>query len=112
MIIAALVAKTWDSLPVFFAQAGAASLLLNILGMILGFVIAKSVLKTEEEITTICIEIGLQNGTTALFITSTLLNNPTMSIAPSVYSLIMFVTGASFAVLRAKQYAVGISKSS
>ena len=103
LIIAALVAKNWSNLPRFFAQAGVASLLLNLISMFLGFLIAKAFLKKDEEITTICIEIGLQNGTTGLFITATLLNNPTMSIAPSVYSLLMFATGACFSLLRAKQ---------
>ena len=103
LIIAALVAKNWAELPIFFAQAGLASILLNLISMAAGYMIGAALLKKDEEITTICIEIGLQNGTTGLFVTATLLNNPTMSIAPSVYSLLMFGTGGLFAFFRAKR---------
>jgi BASS family bile acid:Na+ symporter len=48
---------------------------------------------------TIGLEVGLQNGTTALLVTSTILENPVMAIPPAVYSLIMFGTGGVFAFL-------------
>ena len=38
-------------------------------------------------------------GVTALFITSTLLDNPQMSASPALYSLIMFFTAGAFGVL-------------
>lgn len=103
LIIGALVAKNWENIPIFFAQAGIASLLLNTISMLLGFIFAKLLLEKEDEITSICIEVGMQNGTTGLFITATLLDNPSMSIPPSVYSLIMFVTGTCFAIIKSKQ---------
>jgi len=42
---------------------------------------------------TISIESGIQNGTLGIAIAATLLHNPTMTISPAIYSLIMFVTG-------------------
>ncbi|MDQ3699179.1 MAG: hypothetical protein M3373_14335 [Gemmatimonadota bacterium] len=48
---------------------------------------------------TLGIEVGVHNGTMALFVTGTLLNNPEMSIAPAIYSLIMFVTAAAYGYL-------------
>ncbi|MBT5094735.1 MAG: hypothetical protein HOM21_10850, partial [Halobacteriovoraceae bacterium] len=48
---------------------------------------------------TIGIEVGIQNGTTALLVTGTILANAQLSIAPSIYSLLMFATGGLFAVV-------------
>jgi BASS family bile acid:Na+ symporter len=41
-------------------------------------------------------EIGIHNGTLAIFIALNVLNNATMSIPAAVYSLIMFVTAGVF----------------
>lgn len=96
VIIAALVAKEWDKLPSWFARVGVACLLLNVLTMAIGYV-AGIVTKLERpQSITIGIEVGIQNGTTALFVTSTLLHDAEMSISPAIYSLIMFATGAAF----------------
>ena len=46
------------------------------------------------EAITIGVEVGVQNETTALFITGTLLAKPEASIVPAIYSLIMFGKGA------------------
>jgi BASS family bile acid:Na+ symporter len=41
-------------------------------------------------------EIGIHNGTLAIFIALTVLGNGVMSIPPVIYSLIMFFTAAVF----------------
>jgi BASS family bile acid:Na+ symporter len=41
-------------------------------------------------------EIGIHNGTMAIFIATTVLNNSVMSIPPAIYSLIMFITAGVF----------------
>lgn len=102
LVIVALITKHWDHLPEFFAQAGVASFLLNFLSMTFGFLLARYFLKKMQDISSICIEVGMQNGTTALFITSTLLQDELISISPAVYSLIMFMTGGCFSLYSAK----------
>lgn len=97
-IIGALVRKEWDNLPAWFAQVGLAALLLNATAMALGFGVSKGARLNLPQSITIGIEVGIQNGTTALFVTSTLLQNPEMSISPAIYSLIMFATGTAFGV--------------
>jgi bile acid:Na+ symporter, BASS family len=98
-IIGALVKKEWSNLPGWFAEVGAATALLNVSTMALGFGAALAARLARPQAISIGIEVGIQNGTTALFVTSTLLANPEMSIAPAIYSLIMFGTGALFGVL-------------
>ena len=98
-VIAGIMKQTWAELPGFFAQTGLAALTLNATSMAVGFFGAQLLKLSKKQAITIGIEVGIQNGTTALLVTSTLLANPTMSIAPAIYSLIMFATGAVFGVL-------------
>ena len=98
-VIAAVIRKNWAQLPSFIADAGLASLLLNVITMGCGFALAKAAKLSKQQSVTIGLEVGLQNGTTALLVTLTILQNPTMSIPPAVYSLIMFGTGALFCFL-------------
>ena len=96
IIIGALVAKEWNELPGWFAQVGVACLLLNVTGMAVGYVAGLLGKLDRPQSITIGLEVGIQNGTTALFVTSTLLKNAEMSISPAIYSLIMFGTAPIF----------------
>jgi len=99
-IVAGVAKQNWAALPDFFAQTGWAAFALNASAMLAGYAVASLARLNAQQSVTISIEVGIQNGTTALFVTSTLLANPTMSIAPAVYSLIMFATGAAVALAR------------
>ena len=94
--------ENWDNLPRLFATAGPACLLLNIIAMTGSFYGARAFKLGRKEGKTICLEVGLQNGTTALFITSTILEDPVLSIPAATYSLIMFATGAVAAYVFSK----------
>lgn len=98
-VIAGIIRGSWDELPSYFADAGIAALLLNVITMSAGYFIATSMNLSKPKCVTIGLEVGLQNGTTALLVTSTILANPIMAIPPAVYSLIMFGTGGAFAFL-------------
>ncbi len=103
LIIAGILRENWAQLPVFFAQTGGAALTLNVVAIALGYFGARGFRLNERQAITCGIEVGIQNGTTALLITSTILQNPTMSVAPAIYSLLMFGTGALFGVLVARR---------
>ncbi|MFO7668332.1 MAG: hypothetical protein R6W31_01610 [Bacteroidales bacterium] len=61
-------------------------------GALIGYFSARlSRLNLAQRIT-ISIESGIQNGTLGIAICATLLHNPTMTISPAIYSLIMFMT--------------------
>ncbi|ASP37728.1 Na+-dependent transporter [Bacterioplanes sanyensis] len=82
----------------FVVQAGPAALLLNVVTMVLGYALGSWLLHRETQARTVCLEVGLQNSTLALLITTGVLQSTEMSIAPSVYSLVMFVTATIFAL--------------
>ncbi|RUM91614.1 MAG: bile acid:sodium symporter family protein [Thiomicrospira sp.] len=99
LIIALIVLKNADNMMSFFMQAGLATLVLNIAVLILGVYLAKWAKLSEAQATSIGFEVGIQNGTLALVVAGTLIGNSTMMIPAVTYSLLMFITGAAFAML-------------
>ena len=96
LLIVAISIKLGPNLGKAAAAAGPAALVLNIVTMLAGYGLGKWLLHRENQARTIGIEVGLQNGTMALMITSGILQNDLMSMAPIVYSLLMFVTATAF----------------
>jgi BASS family bile acid:Na+ symporter len=94
LVIAGTLYRERANLADYFAVAGPAALLLNLLGMGLGFLLPRLARLPLKQQLTISIETSIQNGTLAITIASAthLLNNGQMAIPAAVYSLIMFAT--------------------
>ena len=74
-------------------EVGLATLLLNLSTMTLGYITAKIFgIKGKSQIS-ITIESGIQNGTLAFVIATTILNNVEMGLPTGAYSIWMFITG-------------------
>ena len=97
IIIILLVAKEWSKLPGFIVQAGMGVMLLNILGMAVGYAISKMLNLNIAQQICIALEVGIQNGTLAIAITAGILKDAEMAIPAAIYSLFMYLTG--FAVI-------------
>ena len=96
LIIALIVLKNAAHMASFFAQAGLATLVLNIVALLVGYQLAKLTKLSHPQSITIGFEVGIQNGTLALVVAGTLIGNSVMMIPAVTYSLIMFVTGGVF----------------
>jgi BASS family bile acid:Na+ symporter len=92
VVIFAAVFNDREILATSFKQAGPAALALNLTMMIIGFFSARMFRLNMAQRITISIESGIQNGTLGIAICATLLHNPTMTISPAIYSLIMFMS--------------------
>lgn len=103
LIIVGLLLKERENVGSFFLQVGGVTLTLNILTMALGYTIATISNLDQPSSKSIAVEVGIQNGTLAIAIASTLLNVPTMAIPAAIYSLIMFATSGIFGWLLGKQ---------
>lgn len=95
-IIGGLIRQNWDQMVGFFAQAGAAAMTLNIVSITVGFLLALLIRLDRKQSITIAFELGIQNGTTALLVTGTILKEPAMTVVPVTYSLLMFITALVF----------------
>jgi bile acid:Na+ symporter, BASS family len=94
LIVLAAILKERENLVSFFQLAGPATLSLNVLTLLVGFISAKVFLLPKRQRISISIESGIQNGTLGIMIAATLLNNSAMTIPVAIYSLIMFLTAA------------------
>lgn len=85
--------------------AGAASLLLNISGIAVGYFLPQLLRMSLKKQVTISIESSIQNGTLAITIASSplMLNNTKMAMPAAVYSMIMFFTALIFITLLNKR---------
>lgn len=113
LIIVATILKEKANIMQFFADAGLAALLLNILGMTIGYFLPKLFNLNKGQQLTISIETSIQNGTLAIGIASSplMLNNSTMAIPAAVYSIIMFITAGIFiSYLNSKATKISLSK--
>lgn len=98
LVIISICVNLGAKLVDFAILAGPAALLLNLITMALGYVAGNALLHHEDQARTISLEVGLQNGTLALMITTGILQSAEMSVAPSVYSLLMFITATLFTI--------------
>jgi BASS family bile acid:Na+ symporter len=101
LIIAGLLVQERQNVVDFFVQVGLVTLTLNVVTMALGYAIGLAGRLPIPSRKAIAVEVGIQNGTLAIAVASapTLLNQPTLAIPAAIYSLLMFVTSAVFAVL-------------
>lgn len=99
LVIALVCVQNGARLPGFFAATGLPALTLNVAALALGYFGGRAAGVERRQAITLGIEVGVHNGTMALFVTGTLLASPEMSIAPAIYSLIMFVTAAAYGYL-------------
>jgi BASS family bile acid:Na+ symporter len=74
-------------------------LLFNVLSLAIGFYLPILFNVEKKQAIAIGMEIGIHNGTLAIYIALSVLNNSTMSIPPAIYSLLMFFTAAAFGFL-------------
>ena len=95
VLLGAILAEK-DNIVSYFADAGLITLLLNVIMMIVAFFVAKLLATGNAQKKCIAIECGLQNGTLAIFVGTTLFGGGAFVIPAATYSLIMFVTSLIF----------------
>jgi len=83
----------------YFAQAGLITLLLNVVMMIVAYYVAHLLASGKEQKKCITIECGLQNGTLAIFVATSIFGGGMYVIPAATYSLIMFATSLIFVYL-------------
>jgi len=98
LLVAAAAAQQWDVLASNFAVVGVVCLVFNLISMAIGYFVPLAAKLSEKQAIAIAMEIGIHNGTLAIFIAFNVLGNGAMAIPAAIYSLIMFVTGGAFVV--------------
>jgi BASS family bile acid:Na+ symporter len=99
LVIVGAVLKEKEHIAEYFQQVGLAALVFNVLSMAIGYFVPMLIKVEKKQAIAIGMEIGIHNGTLAIFIALNVLGNSGMSIPPAIYSLIMFFTAAAFGYL-------------
>lgn len=98
-IISGVVYQERENILSYFKMVGIASLVFNLVSIGIGYYLPRIFRLEEKQAIAIGMEIGIHNGTLAIYIALTVLGNGIMSIPPAIYSLIMFFTAAIFGFL-------------
>ena len=93
LVFIAVLAANADKLVEGMKAAGVVTLVLNLATMGIGFLMARSFKLNLKNTISITIESGIQNGTLAFVIATSILNNIEMGIPTGAYSIWMFLTG-------------------
>ena len=96
IVFAAIWVEEWENIMSYIAQAGAITLVLNIVMMIVGYYVAKFLASGVAQRKCISLECGLQNGTLAVFVSSQLFDDIVYMVPTAAYALVMFVTSIIF----------------
>ena len=104
LLVVATVVQSWEVLVDYFPIVGLACLTFNVISMAVGYGVPLAVKLPEKQAIAIAMEIGIHNGTLAIFIALNVLNSPAMSVPAAIYSLIMFVTAGMFAWWMNRRY--------
>lgn len=92
VVLAGIIAANKEILISSIKNVGLVTLLLNLITMAVGFYSARFFALNLKQSISITIECGIQNGTLAIVIATTILKQTDLSIPAAVYSLLMFLT--------------------
>ena len=98
VLLGAIVAER-ENVISYFAQAGLITLILNVVMMVVAYYVAQFLASGTKQKKCITIECGLQNGTLAIFVATSIFGGGMYVIPAATYSLIMFATSLMFVYL-------------
>lgn len=93
LVFIAVIVANLEVIGTAMTEVGLVTLLLNIATMGLGFLTARLFQLQLKDAISITIESGIQNGTLAIVIATTILNNIEMGVPTAAYAIWMFLTG-------------------
>ena len=99
LVLLGAIAAERENVVSYFAQAGLITLVLNVVMMVVAYYVAQLLASGKEQKKCITIECGLQNGTLAIFVATSIFGGGIYVIPAATYSLIMFATSLIFVFL-------------
>ena len=99
LVLLGAIAAERENVISYFAQAGLITFVLNVVMMIVAYCVAKLLASGMKQKKCITIECGLQNGTLAIFVATSIFGGGLYVIPAATYSLIMFATSLIFVYL-------------
>ncbi|MDE0244695.1 MAG: bile acid:sodium symporter family protein [Gammaproteobacteria bacterium] len=107
LVLAGAIYQELDNLADYYAQAGLATLALNLLMMAIAYLLARWLATGAKQRTAIAIECGLQNGTLAIAIAVLLFGGGLATVPAATYSLTMFATALIYVAILRRAHRTG-----
>lgn len=92
-ILLLIVITNWEMLVTTIQQIGLVCFSLNVATMLTGYLAARLFNFDLKQSLSVIIESGIQNGTLAIVVASSILLQPEMAIPAAIYSVFMFLSG-------------------
>ena len=99
LVLLGAIAAERENVISYFAQAGLITFVLNVVMMVVAYYVANFLASGIKQKKCITIECGLQNGTLAIFVATSIFGGGMYVIPAATYSLIMFATSLIFVYL-------------
>ena len=96
IIILGIFKQNSDNIVGFIKASGPSILALNFSAILISYLISKLIKMGNDQTLTIGLEVGIQNGALALFITNSILQSWEMSIVPGSYGILMYLSGTAY----------------
>lgn len=96
VMILLILLREWALVMANFQLVGSACLVFNIASMAVGYWAGRLARLNEGQNRAIAFEIGIHNGTLAIYLALAVLQDGSMAIPAAIYSLLMFFTAAVF----------------
>ncbi len=96
IIILGIFKQNSDNILSFIKASGPSILVLNFSAIFISYLISKFMKMENNQTLTIGLEVGIQNGALALFITNSILQSWEMSIVPGSYGILMYLSGTAY----------------
>lgn len=108
LVFIAVIAANFSLMGEAMKRVGVVTLLLNVGTMAIGYFTARLLKLDLKSAITITVESGIQNGTLAFVVVTTILNNIEMGIPTGAYSIWMFVTGGILMMVLGRRKELGV----
>jgi bile acid:Na+ symporter, BASS family len=92
-------AKEWANLSATLGEVGMAVLVFNLMSLLVGYFLSRSVGLDKPMATAISFEIGIHNSTLAIFIAVAVLKDVQLALPAALYSVSMYITATLFGLL-------------
>ncbi len=96
-LIGLAIVSEWQLLVAYAPIVGAACVAFNLISLAAGYGLSRAARLARPQATAIAFEIGIHNGTLAIFVALQVLQRPSAAIAPALYSVSMYIFAALFA---------------
>lgn len=94
VLVLAILLREADNVLDYMAQVGLVAAIFCALSLVTGYVVPKAMGIRDEQAIASSMEIGVHNGTLAIYVAVEVLDRVQASVPPAVYSIIMFVFAA------------------